>query len=47
MDLQKNCAKDRLILALDVDTIEEAQELVYELKDYVGIFKVGINYLQA
>lgn len=43
MELQKNCAKDRLILALDVDTMEEAKELVYELKDYVGIFKVGLQ----
>lgn len=43
MELKKNCAKDRLILALDVDTIEEAKELVYELKDYVGIFKVGLQ----
>jgi orotidine-5'-phosphate decarboxylase len=43
MELQKNCAKDRLILALDVDTLDEAKELVYELKDYVGIFKVGLQ----
>lgn len=39
---QKN-AKDRLILALDVDTLEEAKSLVDELKDYVGIFKVGLQ----
>ncbi|MEI7475228.1 MAG: orotidine-5'-phosphate decarboxylase [bacterium] len=36
-------AKDRLILALDVDTMEEAKELVCQLKDYVGIFKVGLQ----
>ena len=36
-------AKDRIILALDVDTIEEASELVEELKDYVGYFKVGLQ----
>jgi orotidine-5'-phosphate decarboxylase len=36
-------AKDRLILALDVDTLDEAKELVYQLKDYVGIFKVGLQ----
>jgi len=35
--------KDRIILALDVDTYEEAQELVDELKDYVGFFKVGLQ----
>ena len=39
----QNCAKDRLILALDVDTLDEAKALVYELKDYVGIFKVGLQ----
>ena len=37
------CPKDRLILALDVDTLDEAKELVFELKDYVGIFKVGLQ----
>ena len=37
------CAKDRIILALDVDRIEDAQELVEELKDYVGFFKVGLQ----
>lgn len=40
--------KDRIILALDVDTLEEVEELVVELKDYVGYFKIGlpliINY---
>ena len=36
-------AKDRLILALDVDTMEEAEKLVKELKDYVGYFKVGLQ----
>ena len=36
-------AKDRIILALDVDTLEEAEKLVEELKDYVGCFKVGLQ----
>lgn len=36
-------AKDRIILALDVDTVEEAEKLVLELKDYVGFFKVGLQ----
>jgi len=36
-------ARDRLVLALDVNTLEEAKELVYELKDYVGVFKVGLQ----
>ena len=35
-------AKDRIILALDVDTLEEVSELVCELKDYVGSFKIGL-----
>lgn len=34
--------KDRIILALDVDTLEEVKELVCELKDYVGVFKIGL-----
>lgn len=43
MKLEKNSAKDRVILALDVDTMEEAKEMVVELKDYVGVFKVGLQ----
>lgn len=35
--------KERIILALDVDTVEEAKELVSELKDYVGYFKIGLQ----
>lgn len=41
------CAKDRIILALDVNTLEEAQKLVLELKDYVGCFKVGLQLISA
>lgn len=37
------CAKERIILALDVDTIEEAEKLVAELKDYVGFLKSGFS----
>ena len=33
--------KDRLIVALDVDTIEEAERLVKALVPHVGVFKVG------
>lgn len=36
-------AKDRIILALDVDDLNEAEKLVIELKDYVGFFKVGLQ----
>lgn len=40
-------AKDRIILALDVDTLEEARDIVQELKDHVGMFKVGLQLFSA
>ena len=40
-------ANERIILALDVDTLEEAKKLVVELKDYVGYFKVGLQLYTA
>ncbi|MBP1748337.1 MAG: orotidine 5-phosphate decarboxylase [Deltaproteobacteria bacterium] len=33
--------REKMIFALDVDRFEEAQQLVIEFKDYVGMFKVG------
>lgn len=36
-------AKERLIVALDVDTKEEVEFLVNELKDEIGIFKIGLQ----
>ena len=36
-------AKDRIILALDVDDLEEVERLVVELRDYVGYFKIGLQ----
>ena len=36
-------AKERIVLALDVDDLDEAEKLVVELKDYVGYFKVGLQ----
>ncbi len=36
-------AKEKLVLALDVNTLDEAKELVYDLKDYVGTFKIGLQ----
>lgn len=33
--------KEKLVLALDVPSYEQAENLVAELKDYVGVFKVG------
>jgi len=38
-------AKDRIIVALDVDSLDKALELVEQLKDYVGLFKVGLELL--
>lgn len=35
--------KEKIVLALDVDTIEEAKTLIEELKDYVGVFKIGLQ----
>lgn len=40
-------AKERIILALDVDNLEEAKALVIELKDYVGYFKVGLQLITS
>lgn len=38
-----NTVNERIILALDVDDLDEAEKLVVELKDYVGYFKVGLQ----
>lgn len=40
-------AKDRIILALDVDTKAQALNLVKELKDQVGAFKVGMQLFNS
>jgi len=37
--------KDKIILALDVDSEEEASGLVAMLKDYIGYFKIGLGLL--
>lgn len=39
----KESVKEKIVLALDVDTIDEAKKLIVELKDYVGVFKVGLQ----
>ncbi len=36
--------KEKIVLALDVDTEQEAKELIKELKDYVGVFKLGLQF---
>ena len=40
-------AKDRLIVALDVPTAVDAQEIVYELGDSVAVYKVGLQLFTA
>src|SRR5208283_1615038 len=40
-------ARDRMVLALDVDSDREALDLVSELKDEVGVFKVGHQLFTA
>ena len=40
-------SKDRIILALDVDNMEEVIKYTEMLKEYVGFFKVGLPLLTA
>ena len=40
-------ARERLILALDVDDFKEAEGLVGKLRDYVGVFKIGSQLFTA
>ena len=42
-NLTKEEIKEKLVLALDVETIEEAKELIDELSPYIGTFKVGLQ----
>lgn len=39
--------KDRIIFALDVSSIEEAQKLVKMLKPHVGMFKIGLEFINT
>ncbi|MCA9400099.1 MAG: orotidine-5'-phosphate decarboxylase [Candidatus Omnitrophica bacterium] len=39
--------QDQLIVALDVDTFDEARHLIDELKDVVSVFKVGSQLFTA
>src|SRR4030095_3154793 len=42
-----NNAKDKLIVALDVDSTARALELVDLLRDSVGMFKIGMQLFTA
>jgi orotidine-5'-phosphate decarboxylase len=39
--------KDRIIVALDVDSLEKAKDLIESLSPHVGMFKVGLELLTA
>lgn len=39
----KEQIKEKLVLALDVETIEEAKKLVDDFSPYIGTFKVGLQ----
>jgi orotidine-5'-phosphate decarboxylase len=39
--------RDRLIVALDVPTVEEAKQLVAKLEGSVGVYKIGLELLFA
>ncbi len=39
--------KDRIIIALDVDSLDEAKSLVEDLAPYVGSFKIGLQLITA
>jgi orotidine-5'-phosphate decarboxylase len=39
--------RDRLIVALDVPSVEEAKQLVSKLKGSVGVYKIGLELLFA
>lgn len=46
--MNKTIIKDyKIIVALDVDTLKEAEKLVKTLSPYVGYFKVGLELLTA
>ena len=40
---EKLSAKERLVLPLDSDSLDDAKRLIRELKNHVGLFKVGLT----
>jgi len=45
--MELNIAKDKLIVALDVDTADRGLQLVDELRESVGMFKIGMQLFTA
>lgn len=43
MTIRPTCAKDRLILPLDVPTVEEARALVKQTEGLIGTYKIGMQ----
>ncbi len=39
--------KDRLIVALDVSTLDEARAIVKDLREHIGMFKMGLELFAA
>ena len=44
---QKPKTKDQIIVALDVSTADEAREIIADLREYVGAFKIGLQLFSA
>ncbi len=44
---RNNLAKNKLIVALDVETVGEARELFHALRETVGMFKIGSQLFTA
>lgn len=45
--LPETSVRDRIIVALDVDTVDEAREISRELSGNVGAFKIGLQLFTA
>ena len=38
---------ERIVCAIDVDTADRAVHLVEQLRDHVGVFKIGLELIMA
>ncbi|HUT85516.1 MAG TPA: orotidine-5'-phosphate decarboxylase [Elusimicrobiales bacterium] len=47
MNEKQSAVKEKIIVALDVDTEAKALELVKQLKNYAGVFKIGLQLFTA